>query len=41
MAQIILSGKIFLPVEIIAKGEKELLREKLTKDIFGSPSANI
>lgn len=39
VAQITLSGKVFLPIEIIAKGEREIMREKLTKDIFGS--ANI
>lgn len=37
IAQIALSGKIFLPIEIKAKGEKELMREKLTKEIFGNP----
>lgn len=36
IAEIALSGKIFLPIEISAKGEKELMREKLTKEIFGS-----
>lgn len=36
IAQIALSGKVFLPIEIIAKGEKELLREKLSKELFGS-----
>lgn len=41
IAEIILSGKVFLPIEIIAKGEKELMREKLTKEIFGSNNANI
>lgn len=39
IAQITLSGKVFLPIEIIAKGEKEIMREKLSKEIFGS--ANI
>ena len=39
IAELTLSGKIFLPIEIIAKGEKEVLREKLTKELFGS--ANI
>ncbi len=39
VAQITLSGKVFLPIEIIAKGEREIMREKLTKEIFGS--ANI
>ncbi len=38
IAQITLSGKIFLPIEIIAKGEKEILREKLSKEIFGNPN---
>lgn len=36
IAQIILSGKVFLPIEIIAKGEKELMREQLTKELFGT-----
>lgn len=36
IAEITLSGKIFLPIEISAKGEKEMLREKLTKELFGS-----
>ncbi|MBI3380232.1 PrgI family protein [Candidatus Gottesmanbacteria bacterium] len=36
VSQIVLSGKVFLPIEIIAKGEKELMREKLTKELFGS-----
>lgn len=36
VAQISLSGKVFLPIEIIAKGEKELMREKLTKELFGT-----
>jgi len=36
VAQISLSGKVFLPIEIIAKGEKELMREKLTKELFGN-----
>jgi len=38
IAQITLSGKIFLPIEIIAKGEREILREKLSKEIFGNPN---
>lgn len=36
LAEITLSGKVFLPIEIIAKGEKELIRERLSKDLFGS-----
>lgn len=36
MAQISLSGRVFQPIEIIAKGEKELIREKLTKELFGN-----
>lgn len=39
IAEITLSGKVFLPIEITAKGEKELMREKLSKELFGS--ANI
>lgn len=38
VAEITLSGKVFLPIEIIAKGEKELIRERLTKDLFGNAS---
>jgi len=34
--EISLSGKILMPVEIIARGERELTREKLTKELFGS-----
>lgn len=41
IAEITLSGKIFLPVEIMAKGEKELMREKLEKEVFGNMNANI
>ncbi len=36
VTQISLSGKIFLPIELIARGEKELMREKLSKELFGS-----
>lgn len=36
IAEINLTGKVFLPIEIDAKGEKELMREKLTKEIFGA-----
>lgn len=36
IAAIALSGKVFLPIEIIARGEKELMREKLSKELFGS-----
>lgn len=36
IAQISLSGKVFQPIEITAKGEKELMREKLTKELFGN-----
>lgn len=39
IAEIALSGIVTLPIEIVAKGEKELMREKLTKELFGS--ANI
>lgn len=34
--EINLKGEIFLPLEILAKGERELLRERLTKDLFGN-----
>lgn len=36
IAQISLSGKVFMPIEIIAKGEKELIRERLSKQLFGN-----
>lgn len=36
IAQITLDGSIFLPIEITAKGEKELMREKLSKELFGN-----
>ena len=38
IAEITLSGKVFLPIEIIAKGERELMREKLSKELFGNAS---
>lgn len=38
IAEIVLTGKVFLPVEITAKGEKEIMREKLAKELFGNPS---
>lgn len=41
IAEITLSGRVFLPIEIIAKGEKEIIRERLEKAIFSSASANI
>ncbi len=39
LIEVILDGKVFMPIEIIAKGTREILRDKLTKEIFGS--ANI
>lgn len=39
IAAITLSGKIFLPIEITSKGEKELMRERLAKDLFGNYNA--
>lgn len=39
-AQITLSGKVFLPIEITAKGEKEMMRERLTKELFGNAGVN-
>ncbi len=36
VTQLSLSGRVFLPVEIIARGEKELMREKLSKELFGN-----
>jgi len=39
-AQITLSGKIFLPIEITAKGQKEIMREKLTRELFGNAGVN-
>jgi len=37
IAEINLSGKIFLPIEITAKGEKEKMREQLNKELFSNP----
>jgi hypothetical protein len=34
--QITLSGKIFQPIIVVAKGEKEQMREKLNKELFGA-----
>ena len=39
LIQITVNGKVFSPIEIIAKGEKEIMREKLAKELFGG--ANI
>ncbi len=36
IAQIVLSGKVYPAIEIIAKGEKEIMREKLSKELFGT-----
>lgn len=36
VAEITMKGEIFLPIEITAKGEKDLIREKLTKELFGN-----
>lgn len=36
IAEITLSGKPFPAIEIVAKGEKEIMREKLSKALFGS-----
>jgi hypothetical protein len=36
IAEITLTGKIFLPVEIVAKEAKDLLREQLTRELFGN-----
>lgn len=36
IAQIVLSGKVYPAIEIIAKGEKEIMREKLSKELFGA-----
>lgn len=35
IAQIVLSGKVYPAIEIIAKGEKEIMREKLSRELFG------
>ena len=37
IAEINLEGKIFLPIEISAKGEKEHIREQLNKELFSNP----
>ncbi len=34
--EIDLVGKIFTPIEIIAKGQREILRDKLSQELFGS-----
>jgi hypothetical protein len=39
-AEITLSGRAFPPLEIIAKGEKEILREKLSRELFGAGAIN-
>jgi hypothetical protein len=39
-AEITLSGRAYPPLEIIAKGEKEMLREKLSRELFGSAAIN-
>lgn len=36
VAEITMKGEIFLPIEITAKGEREIIREKLAKELFGS-----
>ncbi len=36
VAEIAMKGEIFLPIEITAKSEREAIREKLAKDLFGS-----
>ncbi|MBI4067333.1 PrgI family protein [Candidatus Gottesmanbacteria bacterium] len=36
--KITLAGKIFMPIEVIAKGQREIMRAKLTKELF-SPSS--
>lgn len=37
--EITLNGKVFLPIEIIAKGQKEIMRAQLSKEIFGGLAA--
>lgn len=36
IAEISLSGKIFFPIEITAKGERDIMREKLAKELFSN-----
>lgn len=36
LIEISLNGDIFMPIEIIAKGNREIMRDKLTKEIFGN-----
>lgn len=36
LIEISLNGNIFMPIEIIAKGSREILRDKLNKEIFGN-----
>lgn len=37
--EITLNGKVFLPIEIIAKGQKEIMRAQLSKELFGGLAA--
>jgi hypothetical protein len=37
MAEVTLSGAVFLPIEITAKSQKEIMREQLSKALFGNP----
>src|SRR3989344_3601388 len=34
--EIELVGKVFMPIEVIAKGQREILRDKLSHELFGS-----
>ena len=40
LAQITLSGRVFLPIVFTAKGEKEIMRERLSKELFGNAGVN-
>lgn len=35
VVEITLNGQVFMPIEIIAKGQREIMRDKLAKELFG------
>ena len=36
--EVTLTGQVFMPIEITAKGQREIIRDKLTKELFGQQS---
>jgi hypothetical protein len=38
MAEVTLAGKVFFPIEVTAKSQKEAMREQLSKALFGNPA---